>query len=61
MFCPPGNLQQQNAALNEAKSNYLAPKLSLRSLLDAEAQYSGLVEDLALTVPAGSCASRALT
>lgn len=31
MFCPPGDLQQQNAALKEAKSNYLAPRLSLRA------------------------------
>lgn len=42
MFLPQGNLQYQAGVLNEAKSNYLA-------------QYAGLVEDLALTVPAGSC------
>lgn len=42
MFLPHGNMQYQTGVLNEAKSNYLA-------------QYAGLVEDLALTVPAGSC------
>lgn len=42
MFLPAGSVQEQMGVLNEARVNYLA-------------QYSGLVEDLALTVPAGSC------
>ncbi|CAJ1431987.1 unnamed protein product [Effrenium voratum] len=42
MFLPQGSLQHQAAVMNEAKSNYLG-------------HHAHLVEDLALTVPAGSC------